>query len=292
MKTDKSRKNWESRNVIIAMVVIVPMMVIPIPAIILNILMSVNLFLALAIFPAVAFTGCQRREKSDEEKIISGETDVFCHFPTVFILCAIFGLTVYVNFIRLILTKEAEADNKIILFFSGPIGAGGSAGIITGFASIIAICVAVIFVTRKGAMRIAEVAVLALDIAPEAMTAMEYTYTCGEISEEAFMARKDILYKKLIFLGAMDGAGKFITKTVTVMLFIMIAGIIGGIIIGTEFHEQTIQEAVETSLAFGVSGGIIFLLPQLLLSVVMSIVSGRVYESIRQLMDVTGAKRP
>jgi flagellar biosynthesis protein FlhA len=264
MKTDKSNK---SRNIIIAMVVIVPMMVIPIPAIILNILMSVNLFLALAIFLAVVFTGCQRRANGNEEKIISGKTDIFCYVPTVFILCAIFGLTVYVNFTRLILTKATGVDNKIILFFSGLIGAGGVAGIITGFASIITICVAVIFVTKKEAMRVAEAAVHVLDIAPEAMTAMEYTYTC-----------KDILYKKLIFFGAMDGAGKFITKSVTVMLFIMAAGIFGGIIIGTEFHGQTIQEAVETSIAFGVSGGIIFLLPQLLLSVAMRIVSSCVYE--------------
>ncbi|MDR1287216.1 MAG: FHIPEP family type III secretion protein, partial [Treponema sp.] len=238
------------------------------------------------IFLAVVFTGCQRRAKSDEEKIISGETDVFCRFPTVFILCAIFGLTVYVNFTRLILTKATGADNKIILFFSGLIGAGGSAGIITGFASIITICVAVIFATKKGAMRVAEVAIFALDIAPEAMTAMEYTYTCGEISEETFMARKDILYKRLIFLGAVDGAGKFIAGNVTVMLFIMAAGIFGGIIIGTEFHGQTIQEAVETSIAFGISGGIIFLLPQLLLSAAMRIVSSCVYESIRHKENV------
>jgi flagellar biosynthesis protein FlhA len=293
MKTDKSKKNREIRNIVIAMAVIVPVMVIPMTTIILIILMTVNLFLVLAIFLAVVFTGCQRRAKNNEEKIISGETGIFYPFPAVFLLCAIFGLAVYVNFTRLILTKGIGANNKIILFFSSLIDAGGTAGIITGTVSIIIICITVAFATRKGVIRIAEVAALALDVMPEMMTAMEHAYTCGEISEEAFIARKDSIGQQANFLGAMDGAGKFITGDVKVMIVILAAGVFGGTIIGTKFHEQTIREVMETSIAFGISGGIIFLLPHLLLSVAMRVVSSRVYEfSVRQLTDATGAKRP
>jgi flagellar biosynthesis protein FlhA len=282
MKMDKSKKNRESRNLVIAMVmvVIVLIMVIPMPAIILNILMMVNLFLALAIFFTVIFTGRQLRTKNNEDKIISGGTGIFYLFPTIFFLCTIFGLTVYVNFTWLILTKLTVVDNKIILFFSGLISAGGTAGIITGFAGIIAICVAVAFVTKKGAIHVTEGTVrFSRDVIPKTMTAVEHTYTSGEISEEVFIARKNNIVQRANFLDAMDGAAKFIAGSATFMIFIMVAGIFGTVIIGTMLHGKMIQEAVETSIAFGISGGIIFLLPQLLLSVAMNIASSRVMSS-------------
>jgi flagellar biosynthesis component FlhA len=75
----------------------------------------------------------------------------------------------------------------------------------------------------------------------------------------------------------MDGAGKFIVQNVRIMIFSMAVAFLAVIVIGT--IEQTIQEAVETSIAFGISGVIIFLLPQLLLSVSMSILSNRVYKN-------------
>jgi flagellar biosynthesis protein FlhA len=280
MKTDKSKKSW---NIAIAMVVIVPVMVIPVPTIILNILMAINLFLDLAIFLAVVFTGCQRRKKGNEDKIIFGKTDIFYHFPTVFILCAIFELVVYAHFTRLILTNGTGVDNKIMLFFSGLIDTSGSAGVIIGFVSIITICVAVIVATKKCSARVTEAANRFLDIMPEMVTAMERTYACDKISEKTFIARKDNIVQQAYFLGTMDGAGKFITGNTKVMFFIMAAGIFGSIIIGTWLHEQAIRGVVEISIIFGISGGIIFLLPQLLLSIAMSIVSSRVYEfSIRQ----------
>jgi flagellar biosynthesis protein FlhA len=266
MKPDK----WELRNIFIAWLAI--MFISPIPAFILNILVSVNIFLALAIFLTVVFARYQRLKKGNEEKIIFGKTDVFYFLPTVFLLCSIFGATVYVNL--------TWAD-KIILFFSGLIGAGGTAGIITGVVSIITICGTVAFTTKKMAIRITEVAALALDVIPETMTAIEYAYTYGEISEETFIARKNNIAQQANFLDTMDGAGKFIAQNLECSIIFMALAVLAGIIIRT--IEQTIQEAVETSIAFGISGVIIFLLPHLVLSVSMSILSSRVYEfSIRQ----------
>jgi type III secretory pathway component EscV len=73
-----------------------------------------------------SLTGCQLRTKSSQDKIISDKMDIFYLFPAIFLLCPIFRLTVYVNFTRLILTKETGVDNKILLlFFSGLIGVGG-----------------------------------------------------------------------------------------------------------------------------------------------------------------------
>lgn len=264
------------------MAVIVLVVVIPIPAIILNILMAANLFLALAIFLIIALVGYQRWAKGNEEKIISGKTDIFYRFPAVFLLCAIFGPVSYINFTRLILIKGAGTDNKILLFFSNLISSGGIAEIIVGFVSAIAICSIVIFVTKKWSTRVAQISYrFVLDVMPNMVETIERSYARGEIGEEVFVVRKADLPREANFLGAMDGAGKIIAKTVIVMTFVMAIGIFGSVIIGTKLHGQAIQEAVETSIAFGLSGSIVFLLPLLLLSVASTIVIGHLYKSIR-----------
>jgi flagellar biosynthesis protein FlhA len=201
--------------------------------------------------------------------------------PAIFLLCAILGIMIFVKFTLSILTKTTGFSNKIILLFSDLIDSDEIVGIITGFIAIIIICVAVALATRKMAICAAEIAALALNAAPGAMTTMERSYTCGEISEEAFIARKDMLYNNLIFLGDMDGVGKFLAEGIKIMILVIAFGFLGGIIIGTKLHGQTIQEAAKTSIAFGLSGGIVFFLPLLLLSVAATIVSGRVYKSIR-----------
>jgi flagellar biosynthesis protein FlhA len=288
MKTDKPMKIRKGRNIVItfAVIVLVLVMFIPIPAIVLNVLMAVNLFLALAIFLTTVFTGCQRRTK-DNEKTIFDAAAIFYIFPVIFLLYSIFGLMVYVTFTRLILTKGAGTDNEIISFFSGLVNTGETAGIITGFVSIIAFCTVVIVPVKKWTKRAAELAGrFVLSVMPGAIADMDHAYTCGKISEKEFIARKDNIVKQADFWGSMDGAGKFIAGNVTVMICIMTAVIFGGIITGTRLHGKTILEAAEAYIAFGISGGIIFLLPHLLLSAALSIVSGRVYEfSVRQLTD-------
>jgi flagellar biosynthesis protein FlhA len=295
MKTDKLIKNQEGHNIAIAagVTVLILLMVILMPAVILNILMAVNWLLVLAVFLAALFTGRQCGTKVDEGEIISGKTDVFSRFPAVFLSCAIFGLALYVSFIRLILTQGTEAGNRIVLFVSGLVNRGGTAGIIAGFVSILVVCVAVILAAQKGSARTAEAARFVLDLMPETMTAIERAYACGEISGETFVTRKDNIAHQADFLGAMDGVGKFVAGNAKVMIFIITAGILGSIIIGTGIYGQTIQEAAETSIAFVISGGIIFLLPLLLLLIAISIVSSRGYEfSVRQLTDAKGAEKP
>lgn len=202
--------------------------------------------------------------------------------PAIFLLCAILGNMIFIRFTLSISTKTTGVSNKIILLFSGLIDSDEIVGIITGFIAIIIICVAVALATSKMAICAAEIAALALmNAVPGAMTTMERSYTCGEISEEAFIARKDMLYNKLIFLRDMDGVSKFIAEGIKIMILVIAIGLLGGIIIGTKLYGQTIQEAAKTSIAFGLSGCIVFFLPLLLLSVVATIVSGRVYKSIR-----------
>jgi hypothetical protein len=129
----------------------------------------------------------------------------------------------------------------------------------------------------RGSMRIAEtIARFSFDAMPAAMTAIERAYTRGEISEEMYIVRKDHIEKQNDFLGAMKETGKFIAGNAKVTIFVMAAGVLGGILSGTGLYGQTVQETAEVSIAFGISGIVIFLLPLLLLSIVAGIVSSRV----------------
>jgi flagellar biosynthesis protein FlhA len=276
-KLIKSRESW-GVGIVIVVIMLVLLLVIPLPAIILDILMAMNLFLALAVFLAIVFTGCQHRAKGKEEKIIPGKMDIFHFFPTILLVYIFFGLEVYISSIRLILSKGAEVDSKMLLFVSGPVNTDGIAGIIVGFVSLIFLFgLAMVLVVRNSTYLAETAARFALDTMPEAMIAMECTYTCGEISEEMFIARKDYMIRQNDFLGAIDGVGNFLVGSVKIAIHLIVVSILGGIIIGTMFHGQTVQEAVKTFIAFSISGGIIFLPPPLLLSITINIVSSRVY---------------
>jgi flagellar biosynthesis protein FlhA len=291
MKTNKLIKTRYNGSVVFvtAAIAAAPVTVITIPAIILDILMAVNLILTLLVFLLlVFFSGGQHRIKSTEEKLMFSETAIFSFIPIVSLLCSVFGLAVYVASTRLILAKGTEVDSKILLFVSGLIRMGGIAGIIAGF---IIVCVMVSVIKRS--TRLSETAArFILDIMPAIMTAAERTYTCGEISEETFIARKDHLTKQTDFFGATDGAGKFIAGNVKVAIFIMAVSFLGGIIIGTILQGQAIKDAVETSIVFSAGSGIIFFLPLLLLSAGLSIVSIRMAGfSFQHTTDTRGMEK-
>jgi flagellar biosynthesis protein FlhA len=278
MKTNKPVKNHrKGRKVafVAAVMAAAVLIVLFTPAGILDILMTVNLFLSLAIFLAVVFTGNQDRKKGYEENILSKETDAFSALPVVLLLCAMFGLAVYAAFTRSILAKGAAADSKIIVFLSGLVSVDGTAGIIVGFTGLVILCAAMIFAIR-GSTRIVEVSArFFVDSIPGVIMAIDHIYTSGKISEEVCIARKDHIKKQSDFMEAMHKTGKFIAGNAKVAIFIIAAGIPGKFITGTELYGQTIQEVAEVSIAFGISG-VIFLLSLLLLSITVNIASSRV----------------
>ncbi|MDR0586506.1 MAG: flagellar biosynthesis protein FlhA, partial [Treponema sp.] len=245
-----------------AVVAVVIMLVVPLPTVLLDALMAMNLILALLILLIVLYT----KKATD-----------FSSFPTVLLVSTVFGLALNVSSTRLILTKGAAFDGRMIGAFSSfVVGSGGSEGLVVGFVIFIVIIAVQAVVITKGSTRISEVAArFTLDALPGKQMAIEAEFNAGAITEEESITRKAELQKEVNFYGAMDGSSKFISGNVKVGILITAVNILGGIIIGTAIHGEAVNNAVGTYITFSIGDGLISQLPALLVSTATGIIVTR-----------------
>jgi flagellar biosynthesis protein FlhA len=248
--------------VAIGVVAVVLMLIIPLPTVLLDTLMALNLVLSLLILLIVLYT-----KKATDFNI----------FPTLLLVVTVFGLALNVSSTRLILTKGAAFDGRMIRAFSTfVVGSGGTEGLVVGFIIFIVIIAVQAVVITKGATRIAEVAArFALDSLPGKQMAIEAEYNSGAITEEESIARKNDLQREVDFYGAMDGSSKFVSGNVKIGILITVVNILGGIIIGTLLHGEPISTAVGTYIAFSIGDGLLSQFPALLVSTATGIIVTR-----------------
>ena len=249
---------------LIAMVVIVVlgMLIIPLPTVILDVAMSMNLVIALLVLLIVLFN----KKPTD-----------FSLFPTVLLVVTIFGLALNISSTRLILTQGARFDGRMIKAFSTfVVGTGGTTGLVVGLIIFIAIIAVQVVVITKGATRVSEVAArFTLDSLPGKQMAIDAEYSSGAIDQKEAAARKESLQRESDFYGAMDGASKFISGNVKFAIFVTVIDILGGIIIGASLHGEPIVSAMATYTSFTIGDGLLSQLPALLVSTAMGIVVTR-----------------
>lgn len=246
----------------IGVVAVVIMIIIPLPTVILDALMAMNLILSLLILLIVLYT----------KRAVD-----FSVFPTVLLVSTVFGLAINVSSTRQILSKGADFDGKMIqAFASFVVGSGGTEGLVIGFVIFIVIIAVQAIVITKGATRVAEVAArFALDALPGKQMAIEAEYNSGAISEEESFKRKNDLQKEVDFYGAMDGASKFVSGNVKVGILITVINILGGIIIGMVLHGESIGVALSTYISFSIGDGLLSQIPALLVSTATGIIVTR-----------------
>ncbi|MDR3160023.1 MAG: flagellar biosynthesis protein FlhA [Spirochaetaceae bacterium] len=246
----------------VAVVAVVMMLIIPLPTVLLDTLMALNLILSLLILLIVLYT----KKPTD-----------FSIFPTLLLVITVFGLALNISSTRLILTKGAAFDGRMIRAFSSfVVGSGGTEGLVVGFIIFIVIIAVQAVVITKGATRIAEVAArFALDAMPAKQMAIESEYNSQAITEEEAIARKNDLQREVDFYGAMDGSSKFVSGNVKVGILITVVNILGGIIIGSVFHGEGLSAAVGTYVAFSIGDGLLSQFPALLVSTATGIIVTR-----------------
>jgi flagellar biosynthesis protein FlhA len=246
----------------LAVVTIIVMLVLPLPTVLLDALMAMNLILALLVLLIVLYT----RKAVD-----------FNLFPTVLLVVTVFSLALNVSSTRLILTQGARFNGRMIRAFSTfVVGSGGNEGLVVGFIIFIIIIAVQVVVITKGATRVSEVAArFQLDGMPQKQMSIEAEFNSGAITEEEAQAKKRELELELSFYGSMDGASKFISGNVKVGIFITAVNILGGIIIGTLIHGEPIGAAVGNYISFSIGDGLLSQFPALLISVAMGIVVTR-----------------
>jgi flagellar biosynthesis protein FlhA len=246
----------------VALVVVVMMLLIPLPTVLLDALMAMNVLGALMVLLTVLFT-----QKPTE----------FSLFPTVLLVSTVFGLALNVSSTRLILLQGASFNGRMIRAFSSfVVGSGGPEGNVVGFIIFVVIIAVQVVVITKGATRVSEVAArFQLDSLPGKQMAIDAEYSSGAITQEEATHRKEELQQESQFYGSMDGASKFISGNVKVGIFITAVNVLGGIIIGTVIHGEPIGSAMSNYISFSVGDGLLSQLPSLLVSVAMGIVVTR-----------------
>lgn len=258
--TPGTPKIYQQTDILIAVgvIVVVLMLIIPLPDILLDILLAVNLMGGIIILLSVMY--------------IKSTTD-FTVFPSLLLISTVFRLALNVSSTRLILLKGPGFDVQIIRAF-GDFVVGGN--YVVGFIIFIILVAVQFIVITKGATRISEVAArFALDAMPGKQMSIEAELNSGLITQDEAREKQLHLKQEAEFYGQMDGASKFVQGDVKVGLIITIINIIGGLIIGMAMRGETINTALKTYTLLTVGDGLVAQIPALLISTATGIIVTR-----------------
>lgn len=248
--------------VAVGVVSVMLMLIIPLPTVLLDFLMVLNLVISLLTILIVLYT------KDALE---------FSVFPTALLVLTVFGLALNVSSTRLILAKGGSFDGRIIRAFSQfVVGTAGAQGLVIGVIIFIILVAVQFIVITKGSTRVAEVAArFTLDALPGKQMSIEAEYNSGVLTEEEAHKRKNHLEREVDFYGAMDGASKFVSGNVKVGILITVVNIVGGIIVGVTIHGETFGAALNNYFALAIGDGLVTQFPALLVSTATGIIVTR-----------------
>jgi len=256
---EKAKYNIKNNlDVLVAfgVICIVLMIIIPLPPALLDVIIAINITIAVIILLLTMFTT---------------EVLQFSVFPTLLLITTLLRLALNISSTRLVLT-QAYAGEIIEAFGSFVVGGNYVVGIII-FLIIIIIQFVVI---TAGAGRVSEVSArFTLDAMPGKQMSIDADLNAGVITEEQARERRTKLQDEASFYGAMDGASKFVKGDAIAGIIITIINIFGGIIIGVVMLGMPIATAATTYIRLTVGDGLVGQIPALLISTASGILVTR-----------------
>ena len=246
----------------LAVLVLLGLMVVPLPALLLDIFFIASIAVALI----VLMVAVNIRQPLD-----------FSAFPTVLLYATLLRLALNVASTRVVLVHghegTAAAGHVIEAFGSFLVGGDFIVGLFV-FAVLMIINLVVI---TKGAGRVSEVAArFTLDALPGKQMAIDADLNAGQITADEARARRLEVTTEADFHGAMDGASKFVKGDAIAGVLILAINIVGGLILGTVSHDLPLAEAASTYILLAVGDGLVAQVPALLLSIAAAMVVTRV----------------
>ena len=239
-----------------AIITIVLMMIIPLPTMLLDLLLCLNVTLALTI---VLVT------------IYNVEALDLSVFPSLLLLTTLFRLALNVSSTRLILL-EGYAGEVITAF--GNFVVGGNA--VVGFIVFVILIIIQFIVITKGAERVAEVSArFTLDAMPGKQMSIDADLNQGAITDAEARKRREKIQREADFYGAMDGASKFVKGDAIAAIIIIIINITGGFIIGMVQRNMTVTQALQNYTLLTVGEGLVNQIPALMISTATGIIVTR-----------------
>jgi flagellar biosynthesis protein FlhA len=231
----------------LAVVFIVGLLMVPLPAVLLDLLLALNIGASLVVL-LVALNATDPLE--------------FSSFPSLLLLLTLFRLALNVCTTRLVLS-EGHAGSVVQAFGEFVIGGNYVVGLVL-FLILIAINFIVI---TKGAGRVAEVAArFTLDAMPGKQMAIDADLSAGLIDEKAAKKRREEISQQADFYGAMDGSSKFVKGDAIAGLLITAINIVGGIFIGVFQKGMPIGQAMSQYTVLTVGDGLVTQIPALIIS--------------------------
>ncbi|WP_294294697.1 flagellar biosynthesis protein FlhA [uncultured Sphingomonas sp.] len=248
-----------------AMLLLVVLMVVPIPAFMLDVFFIMNIVISLA----VLMVALNAQKPLD-----------FSAFPTVLLFATLFRLALNVASTRVVLGKghegEAAAGHVIEAFGTFLIGGDYVVGL---FVFSILVIINMIVVT-KGAGRVSEVSArFTLDALPGKQMAIDADLNAGLITPDDARARRVEVSTEADFYGSMDGSSKFVKGDAVAGLLILAINIVGGLILGTVSHGLGVKEAAQTYIVLAIGDALVAQLPGLMLSIAAAAIVTRVTSS-------------
>jgi flagellar biosynthesis protein FlhA len=240
----------------VGVVVIVTMLIIPLPSMLLDLFITLNIAAALAVVVATMY--------------LNKALD-FSAFPSLLLLTTMFRLAINVSVTRLILTK---GDAGSVVHDFGQFVVGGN--VVIGLVIFLILVVIQFVVVTNGAGRVAEVAArFTLDAMPGKQMAIDADLNAGLITDEQARNRRTEIGREADFYGAMDGASKFVKGDATAAVLITGINLLGGIVVGVVQHHIAFGTATQTYSLLTVGDGLAAQIPALLISVATGILVTR-----------------
>lgn len=241
---------------------ILAMMILPLPAIFLDVLFTFNIALSIVVLMVAAYT----------KKALD-----FSVFPIVLLLTTLMRLSLNVASTRIVLSNGhtgPDAAGKVIEAFGHVmIGGNFAVGIIL-FAILMVINFIVI---TKGAGRIAEVSArFTLDALPGKQMAIDADLNAGVIDQKQARERRREVSDEADFYGAMDGASKYIRGDAIAGILILFITLIGGMVIGMGWHGLAVSKAAEVYVLLAIGDALVASVPAMIISIAAGLIVTRV----------------
>lgn len=251
------RLAWIDIAIAALVLAVVAMMIVPLPRPLLDLLLTLNLGIAVVLLMAAVFVGEPLR---------------FASFPTILVVTTLFRVGLEVSTTRLVLgTGDA---GSVVKAFGSAVVAGS---LVVGLVVFAVITIVQLLVVARGAERVAEVAArFALDAMPGRQMAIDADLRHGVIDADRARARRDELTRESQLYGAMDGAMRFVKGDAIAAILIVVINLIGGLIVGIGYRGMSAGDAVKTYSLLSVGLGLVAQIPSLLVAVASGLLVTRV----------------
>lgn len=241
----------------VAAVVVILMLVIPMPKILIDLSMILNLALCIVILLVVIYTP---------------RASNFSSFPRIILFATLFGLGINISSTRLILASKGvntaaylTTQSDMVKAFANIVTGGNN--IVIGMVIFIILIVVQVIVITKGAGRVSEVAArFTLDSMQVKQLDIDTQLSNGYITEEEARVQKEELRRDIDFYSNMDGSSKFVSGNVKAGIFITVVNLLGGFIVGMARNNMSFQGALEVYSNLTIGDGLMSQLPSLMLS--------------------------